>query len=76
MALCKVATALSKGNNDDIVEEEDEEDEDDYARRMRKKEDEVEEIMIPASTLPIDLGGALGESEWADVKFVANGKPI
>ena len=76
VALCKVTTALCKGNNDEVVEEEDEEDEDDYARRVRKREDEQEEIFIPASTLPIDLGGALGESEWADVKFVANGKPI
>ncbi|GMH56388.1 hypothetical protein TL16_g02122 [Triparma laevis f. inornata] len=76
VALCKVATALRPNRDDDLVEEEEEEDEDSYARRVRRREEEQEEIVIPASRLPIDLGGALGESEWADIKFMANGKPI
>ena len=29
-----------------------------------------------APSLSQDLGGALGDSSWADVKFVAGGRPI
>ena len=31
---------------------------------------------VPPSTLLIDFGGALGESTWADVKFIAGGRAI
>jgi hypothetical protein len=46
-----------------------------FARR-RRNIDPDEEIVVPPSTLAVDIGGALGESEYADIKFVANGKPI
>jgi alpha-tubulin suppressor-like RCC1 family protein len=33
-------------------------------------------VTLPPSTLAADLGGALGESEHADVRFLAGGRPI
>ena len=31
---------------------------------------------VPKSTLVNDFGGALGESTWADVRFIAGGRSI
>mmetsp|Transcript_29606 Transcript_29606/g.66373 ORF Transcript_29606/g.66373 Transcript_29606/m.66373 type:complete len:297 (-) Transcript_29606:296-1186(-) len=32
--------------------------------------------LVPPSTLVADLGGGLGDTGWADLKFVAGGRPI
>lgn len=55
-------------------QEDEDGEEDDLLRRRNLDPDE--EIVVPPSTLAVDIGGALGESEYADIKFVANGKPI
>jgi len=76
-ALCKVATAFAKSTlKEDEEDEGDEGEEDDLFGRERRDVDPDEEINVPPSTLAVDIGGALGESEYADIKFMANGKPI
>lgn len=36
----------------------------------------AEVTTIPRSATPTDFGGSLGDATWADVKFVASGRPI
>ena len=82
--LCKAATAFAQYSLPERGEGEQEDDGDnengnlsaEIRRRMASLLREEGEIVIPPSTLSADFGGALGESEYADVKFVANGKFI
>lgn len=72
MALCQQALGL--GPQDDVENSEgDSEDEDGGSGGGAVRSTAV---YVPPPSLSSDLGGALGDSSWSDVKFVAGGRPI
>jgi len=87
VALCKVATFIARAglieDDDDGGDDDDGDDGDeDGSKSSRKKQqllrrrqqfvdDGYNNIQVPPSTLSLDFSGALGESEFADIKFIS-----
>ena len=45
-------------------------------RPPMRKTQQMTMMNIPRSEIPTDFGGGVGDASWADVKFVAGGRPI
>merc|ERR1719502_969998 len=70
-AICKRALVAGRQSSvDGLLENDDGASDDEDGLR------DALDVAIPASTLAYDLSGALGDQHWADVCFLADGKPI